>query len=95
MWPFADYVASAQVFYVCPRRLPHALAGSAVRDRLVKVLRESDWVDGSSLVIERRKVGSDNELAKREAAKSARHCSNSVRLVRYFCLAEAATGMPR
>ena len=63
-------------------------------DRLVKVLRVSNWVDGSNLVIERRKVGSDNELAKREAAKSARHRSDSVRLVRYFCLAEAATGMP-
>src|SRR5215813_5918428 len=32
-----------------------------------EVLRESGWVDGSNVVIERRKVGSDNELAKREA----------------------------
>ena len=33
-----------------------------------EALRESGWVDGNNVVIERRKVGGDNELTKREAA---------------------------
>jgi putative tryptophan/tyrosine transport system substrate-binding protein len=32
-----------------------------------EALREIGWVDGKNVVIERRKVGSDNELTKREA----------------------------
>jgi putative ABC transport system substrate-binding protein len=32
-----------------------------------EALRESGWVDGNNIVVERRKVGSDNELTKREA----------------------------
>src|SRR5215467_2042648 len=47
---------------------PVSPASDAAIALFKEALREIGWVDGNNVVIERRKVGSDNELTKREAA---------------------------
>jgi ABC-type uncharacterized transport system substrate-binding protein len=46
---------------------PVSPASDAAIALFKEALREIGWVDGSNVVIERRKVDSDNELTKREA----------------------------